>query len=219
MGIEDVRLCLPNNIDNTNSTLIYNGNRGLPDGNMEVELGSVDLITGVTVPPKFPHIPNQGRLEKNWTIIPNNGPNNKMVYGWSPLLIGDIVTNNDNDTKFVKTHEYNTPNFFKHLRGSTNGQLIDDEIWMICHSVSYEDRRYYYHLMVVLDSTTFELKRYSPFFTFEKEKVEYTLGFVYNKAKDDKSQDEFLIGYSTMDRKTEYIVVPKSRFDGLFLQN
>lgn len=229
VGIEDVRLYLSNNTDNINSTLIYNGNRGLPGGKMEIELGSVDMTSGATVPPQFPHIPNQGRLEKNWTIIPNGMADaTKMIYGWSPLLIGDIVTgtgtdigtNNDtdNETTFVKTHEYKTPYFFKYLRGSTNGQLIDDEIWTICHLVSYEDRRYYYHLIVVLDSTTFELKRYSPFFTFEKEKVEYTLGFVYNKARDDKSQDEFLIGYSTMDRKTDYVVVPKSRFDGLFLQ-
>ena len=222
VGIEDVRLFLSNNTDNINSTLIYNGNRGLPGGKMEIELGSVDMTTGATVPPQFPHIPNQGRLEKNWTIIPNGTSNvTKMIYGWSPLLVGDIVTgtgtDTDNETTFVKTHEYKTPYFFKYLRGSTNGHLIDDEIWTICHLVSYEDRRYYYHLMVVLDSTTFELKRYSPFFTFEKEKVEYTLGFVYNKARDDKSQDEFLIGYSTMDRKTDYIVIPKSRFDGMLI--
>ena len=225
VGIEDVRLFQA--ADPLGHSLVYNGNRGLPNGNMEVELGSVNLTSGETVPPQFPHIPNQGHLEKNWVILPNNGPNAKMVYGWSTLLIGDIVTgtdtgngtDSDTETKFVKTHEYKTPHFFKYLRGSTNGLLIDDEIWILCHLVSYEDRRYYYHLMVVLDSTTFELKRYTPFFTFEKEKVEYTLGFVYNKARDDKSQDEFLIGYSTMDRKTEYTVVPKSRFDGMFLQN
>ena len=212
VGIEDVRLFR----DNTNpSMLMYNGNRGLPGGNMEVEVGSVNLETGETIPPRFPHIPDQGRLEKNWVLLPvSANQTTKIIYGWSPLLIGDIVQDETDPkiTNFVKTHEYNTPQFFKHLRGSTNGLVIDDEIWFICHSVSYEDRRYYYHLVVALDRETFALKRYTPFFTIEKEKVEYTLGFTYNKMA-----DEFLIGYSIMDRRTEYVVVPKSRFDGMLL--
>jgi hypothetical protein len=64
------------------------------------------------------------------------------------------------------------------MRGSTNGVVIDDEIWFICHLVSYEDRRYYYHIMVVLDKNSYRLKSYTPLWTFEKQKVEYTLGMV-----------------------------------------
>ena len=47
-------------------------------------------------------------------------------------------------------------------------------------------------------------------FTFEGEKVEYTLGFV---ALDDK----FLIGYSIMDRETKYITVGKSTVDDMMI--
>jgi hypothetical protein len=35
---------------------------------------------------------------------------------------------------------------------------IDDEIWFICHLVSYEESRHYYHVMVVLDKNYYHLK-------------------------------------------------------------
>jgi predicted GH43/DUF377 family glycosyl hydrolase len=99
-----------------------------------------------------------------------------------------------------------TPYFFKHVRGSTNGVEIGDEIWFLCHLVSYEDRRHYYHLFVVLDKSTYKLKKYTELFTLERQKVEYSLGFVV-------LGDEFLIGYSLMDKCTKYATIPKARFD------
>ena len=228
VGIEDVRLC--KNMDpydlSDGQSVTYNGNRCLKSGSMEIEVGKVDIVTGETVPPKYPHIPGQGSLEKNWvflehTIDPNTGDTTqKMVYGWSPLIVGDLIhasnakeseqdTSSSSQTVFSKTHEIPTPAFFKQLRGSTNGLTIGQEIWFICHAVSYEDRRYYYHIVVVLDSTTLQLKRYSPFFTFEKEKVEYTLGFTYQEE-----DDTFLIGYSVMDRRLDYVVIGRDTFEG-----
>jgi hypothetical protein len=110
------------------------------------------------------------------------------------------------------THEQPTPNFFRWVRGSTNGVTIGDEVWFICHVVSYEDRRYYYHLFVVLDKTTMKMKRYTRMFTFEKEKVEYTLGFIYMER-----EQQFLIGYSVMDRETKYMAISKKNIDTLFI--
>jgi hypothetical protein len=106
----------------------------------------------------------------------------------------------------VVTDEIETPNFFKWLRGSTNGVIIGDEIWFLTHLVSYEDRRFYYHCMVVLDSKTMKLKKYSNLFTFEKSPVEYTLGMVF-------IDETLLIGYSIMDRETKYIGVSLDEFD------
>jgi len=80
-------------------------------------------------------------------------------------------------------HTIKTPPFFSYIRGSTNGVNIGNEIWLLCHVVSYERRRFYYHVFVVLDDKTYELKRYTKMFTFEKEKVEYSLGFVYFENK------------------------------------
>ena len=114
--------------------------------------------------------------------------------------------------KLKITSEQETPNFFRWVRGSTNGVRIGGEVWFICHVVSYEDRRYYYHIIVVLDLFTMKLKRYTKMFTFEKEKVEYTLGFVYMEK-----EQQLLIGYSVMDRETKYIAVSKKNIDTLFM--
>jgi hypothetical protein len=106
----------------------------------------------------------------------------------------------------IVTHEIETPHFFKWLRGSTNGVTINNEIWFLTHLVSYEDRRFYYHCVVVLDSNTMKLKKYSNLFTFEKSPVEYTLGMVL-------LDDALLIGYSIMDKETKYIGVSIDKFD------
>jgi hypothetical protein len=66
--------------------------------------------------------------------------------------------------------------------------------------------------VVALDVETFELKRYTALFTFEKEKVEYTLGFV------EYDETSLLIGYSVMDRETKYMVVKKSVFDAMMIR-
>jgi hypothetical protein len=144
----------------------------------------------------------------------------KCIYGWQPLRIGNIIDHPDSKIdnknnpirKMVVTNEFTTPNFFRWVRGSTNGQRVGDEIWFICHLVSYEDRRYYYHIFVALDAKTMELKRYSRIFTFEKEKVEYTLGFVYLEES-----RELLIGYSLMDRETKYMTISRDKVEELFL--
>ena len=57
-----------------------------------------------------------------------------------------------------------------------------------------------------------QLKRYSKLFTFEKEKVEYTLGFVFMER-----ENQFLIGYSIMDRETKYMAISKQNMESLFL--
>jgi hypothetical protein len=68
--------------------------------------------------------------------------------------------------------------------------------------VSYEDRRYYYQIFVVVDAETYVPKKYTPWFTFEKKKVEYSLGFVYIE-----DLDVLFIGYSLMDSETKYMTV------------
>jgi glycosyltransferase involved in cell wall biosynthesis len=109
---------------------------------------------------------------------------------------------------FQKTHEIATPQFFRHVRGSGNGIVIGDEIWFVCHIVSDESRRYYYHLMVVLDLSTYQVKGYTPMFTFEKKPIEYTLGFIY--LAESKTM---VFGYSLLDRETKYMEIEKSWFD------
>lgn len=181
------------------------------------------------------YMEGQQQVEKNWLLFEDANGKTKVIYNWHDLVIGDLLPKDlqkdaesevDSDDEieesdktpesggyvFEKTHAIRTPPLFKYFRGSTNGILVDNEIWFICHVVSYEDRRYYYHAFVVLDATTYEPLRFTPMFTFEGEKVEYTLGFVYQA-----DQEQFLIGYSKMDRSTHYLAVKKDVVESMMV--
>ena len=210
VGLEDVKLF------SYKGKLYYNANRGLSYGNIVVEHGEIDLETGNTNSMFLRGI-RQNSVEKNWVLFEDGNGDMKCIYKWFPLTIGNIITSITENTlekpeiNYEITNEIGTNSLFKHLRGSTNGVRVDNEIWFICHSVSYEDRRYYYHIIVAIDPITYVIKRYTPLFTFDKEKVEYTLGFTYKNG-------ELTIGYSIMDKKSEYIVVEKSTVEQMFTQ-
>lgn len=213
VGLEDVRLFLKD------GKLHYNANRGLSYDCMVVENGTINLKSQTTLSTLVKK-ESQRNIEKNWVLFRDGALDTKIVYEWHPITVGIhrdhpnklIDGNNKPITQFHPTHSIDTPPFFKWLRGSTNGVNIGNEIWFICHLVSYEDRRHYYHIFVVLDSATYQVLRYSKLFTFEKEKVEYTLGFVYIE-----SLREFAIGYSIMDKETKYIAVSKENVEALFV--
>jgi len=198
VGLEDIRLYAQND------TIFYNANRGLKNGEMKVEHGKIDLLAQKCTNSVFLQRDGSGSLEKNWVLFEDETSTTPaIIYGWSPLIIGKIEGD-----KFIETNQQISPPCFKHLRGSTNGVKIGDEIWFLCHAVSYEDRRYYYHMLVVLDANTHKVKKYTPYFTFEKEKVEYTLGFSYFE-----NENELIIGYSIYDKMTKYAVFDKTYFD------
>jgi hypothetical protein len=211
VGLEDVRLF------SNNDTLLFNANRGLDYSKMVIETGTIKNGSSSS---NLVYTDDQRDIEKNWVMFKNGDREMKTIYGWSPLKIGDVIDDPDKKIdekgqilkKLKITSVENTPNFFRWVRGSTNGVRIGDEVWFICHIVSYEDRRYYYHIVVVLDVFTMKLKRYTRLFTFEKEKVEYTLGFVFMER-----EQQFLIGYSVMDRETKYLAISKQNMETLFL--
>ena len=238
VGLEDVRIFY----SKSQNKLLYNANRGLGPSNIVVEHGQVvtrseheheqeqeqdnkKQESSTKVNPGAIYMEGQHQVEKNWILFNGKDGKTKAIYNWHNLVIGDIVPDNeplDSDDEvdapetvgyvFQKTHEIQTPPMFKHFRGSTNGILIGNEIWFICHVVSYEDRRYYYHVICTLDATTYEVKRCTPMFTFEGEKVEYTLGFVYREE-----ENVFWIGYSKMDRSTHYMEISKSAVENLMI--
>ena len=202
--------------------------KGKKNKNVAIEqpLPSVKVQTAGLI-----HMDGERDVEKNWVLFEDAAGNLKVVYNWRDLVIGDIVPNESSSKEYTfrKTHTIQTPPIFKYFRGSTNGIRIGNEIWFICHSVSYEDRRYYYHVFFTLDAITYEVKRFTPFFTFDGDKVEYTLGFVYREDEveltktsnadgtkfnlssgADNSDGTFWIGYSKMDRTTHYMAIRKS---------
>jgi tetratricopeptide (TPR) repeat protein len=212
VGIEDIRLFMYNDI------LYFDGNRSVKPQTMCIEFGKINLLSQHTVS-SIVKCENQTQIEKNWVLFKDSSKELKMIYNWYPMTVGshgdhpDALVDEKNrpNTFLTITHEINTPPFFKNIRGSTNGINIGNEIWFICHIVSYESRRHYYHVIVVIDDTSYELKRFTKMFTFENEKVEYTLGFEYLHEK-----HRFIIGYSAMDNCTKYMLVSKQDIDDLF---
>jgi tetratricopeptide (TPR) repeat protein len=174
-------------------------------------------------------------VEKNWIFLPGGGISGneiceKMVYNWHPLVVGDYTHREtgvkDYDYLYRNMQEFPTPPIFKYFRGSTNGIRVGKEIWCLCHIVSYEDRRYYYHTIVALDSETYRPLRFTGFFTFEKEKVEYSLGMTEETVVYDFGSKEMggrtvkekylLFGYSTMDRTTKTCMISKKVLEEMF---
>lgn len=203
---------------------------------MAIECGSINLKTGKTESSILKKTDDMKAIEKNWTLFkgldqplvdkrpqdaahPAKQDDNqcvttaggytngalRIVYGWYPFTVyeKDIL---------IRTMENNQPPFFKDVRGSCNGIRVKSETWFLCHTVSYEDRRYYYHIIVALDTETAKVKRWTKYFTFDGKPVEYALGFLY-----DEKNNEFLLGHSTMDRTTEYLKVGKGVLDSLFM--
>jgi len=206
VGIEDIRLFVNDGI------LHFNGNRGVSYGHIAIETGTIDFVAQ-RANSKLATKQNIRRVEKNWVLFPNKNTLN-VIYQWHPLIIGeyaDCIEDNTSMALFVPKVNVQTPHFFKSMRGSTNGVVIGENIWFITHLVSDEDRRYYYHVFVLLDKTTYAVKKYSIPFTFEKKNIEFTLGFVYLEQ-----QEQLLIGYSTNDSTSKYVAITKSAAESLF---
>jgi len=213
IGLEDIRLYSHNN------QLYYNANRGIGSRQMMVENGEIDLSQQTAIS-RFIKKKGQNQIEKNWVLINST----TVIYKWFPLTIGVIPSfDNSNimngihpDAEFCQTHEMETPAFFKDVRGSTNAVRVGDELWFIAHLVSYEDRRYYYHLFIALDERTFALKKYTKLWTFEKSAVEYTLGFqLLGESVADNPL--FLIGYSLMDKETKFMTIDKNYIENMMI--
>ena len=198
VGLEDVRF----HYHTPNNTIYYTANRGLGFGKMVVEHGIFNPVSMTVQESRFMEIDGQGPIEKNWTMFtyPEDPKSVYMVYKWHPLTIGKIQNN-----RLIVTKKTETPHLFHYCRGSIGNMVVGDEIWFLCHCVSYEDRRYYYHIMVMLDKKSLDVKRVSNLFTFEKEKVEYCSGM-------DLVDSTVRFAYSTMDRTTKVVSVPVNWF-------
>jgi tetratricopeptide (TPR) repeat protein len=142
--------------------------------------------------------PNNRKCEKNWTLF-HTADTLHCVYEWHPLTICNLKNNTLSIIKKIKT-----PPFFELIRGSTNGYLVEknNEIWFVCHIVSHENVRHYMHIIIILDSRTFEIKSSTYPFTFENIPIEYCLGCIV-------SDTNVILTYSTNDSTSNILCVPK----------
>jgi glycosyltransferase involved in cell wall biosynthesis len=186
VGVEDMRIQVC-----PDGSLCFTGNRGLADGRMVVEKGVIDTESGVAKSVLLEY-EAAAKCEKNW-VLTGDG---RVIHSWHPLVVGLTEEN-----RFIKKEQRKTPAFFRFLRGSSHGVMVRGELWFLCHMVSHEDRRYYYHIFVVVDPTTLEVRRWSKLMTFTGEPVEYSCGFVVQ-------EDRLLVGFSVMDRSSSLLSVP-----------
>lgn len=208
VGLEDIKLI------NIGDVLHYSCNRGINANKIQVEYGSID--NNGRCDSKLLKLKGANSIEKNWVFFEEKSSGKlQFIYNWYPLQIGNFINDQEGENYNTCINiKLSSPSFFKHIRGSTNGVYIGHELWFLCHVVSYENRRFYYHLFVVLDSTNeFKVKKYSQLFTFDGHPVEYTTGFVY-----DEDKKQFLIGYSTNDSTTKCMNLNKRYIDNLFIE-
>jgi tetratricopeptide (TPR) repeat protein len=201
IGSEDIKLY------HNGEYIEYTANRITPGCNFQVEYGSYNYLNNTNISSLILSMHKPQLYEKNWTLFQNHKDEQRIVYKWSPLTICQRM----ND-KINIINEINTPYLFKNLRGSTNGLHVGNEIWFLCHLVSHENRRYYYHMFVAINIETYQVIKYSQLFTFDNEPIEYSLGFIHVKK-----DDTFLIGYSTNDNKTKFMTINKCVIDEMFI--
>ena len=190
-GVEDVKIFAEGD------GLLYMGTcEG--GGALTMGFGSYDFTTNklISVPQTSP---NGRSCEKNWCYFRAADGVRRILYEWSPLTILD--TNLRSLSK-----KDSVPAFFRDVRGSSNGCIVGDEIWFLCHIAHYSTPRHYYHLLVVLDSTTLNFKRHSILFKFHDDCIEYALGLVVETER-------LLMSYSRMDSTSAVIALPRSVVD------
>jgi hypothetical protein len=211
IGLEDIRLF------NYNNELWFNANR-MVNGSLCIEHGKIDLVNKSVISSFLDYVGATGNTEKNWiSFVKNN--EKYQIYKWYPLTICSYNQQSPSyDKNTIKIENYksiDTPRLFSIIRGSTNGVKVWEggkgEIWFICHLVSYESRRYYYHIIVVLDEESLTLKRYSNIFTIRRNPVEYILGFTY-----DSTNKNFFISYSIMDKTSEIAMISYDDLESYF---
>lgn len=131
-------------------------------------------------------------IEKNWVFLPSG----QIIYDWFPLTICSKKENQlQVDKKLIM------PGIFNLIKGSTNGVKFQDEILFICHITSNTSRENndYFHLFVMLDVETFNVKRWSDVFKFENQKVEFCLGLLIEENK-------IFLTYSCWDRQSKLAI-------------
>jgi hypothetical protein len=218
IGIEDVRIFT----DSESQELLYIGTGYHKNNKIGIMYGKYDLDTLDVHVNELTQNFHNSDCEKNWVIFRCKDENH-IIYNWYPLQICKLDTENYS-IRVVETK--NMPKIFSRIRGSTCGfeykkkigennntnitiSIEETEIWFVCHIVSYEQPRHYYHVICVFDSDM-NLLRYSAPFKFEGECIEYCLSIVVE-------DENVYINYSTWDRTTRIGVYDKKYIDSLLV--
>ena len=173
-GLQDIRLFKFKNTIYYTGNVVFNykdSDNTLKRGS-NIEFGTYDIennkITGEIIRPF-----KKRMCEKNWALF-NDNKKIYCIHSWYPINIGFIRKD-----KFISKILIEAPTFFKQIRGSTHGIIINNSILFMCHFVCYSKPRQYYHIFVKINKKTFKYENHSYPFTFENQPIEYCCGMIY----------------------------------------
>ena len=196
-GVEDVKV-----FEHKDKLLFLGSVEDPESGLIRVGHGTYELDKNCLTSLPFPS-PEGRECEKNWCYFHDAAGELRVLNDWSPLTVGKV-----SDGKLeLLTKNPSVPEFFRDLRGSSHGFRVagtggKDEVWFLCHIANYTTPRTYYHILVVLDGTTLEVKRHSILFKFADESIEYALGLIVEPA-------QILISFSRFDRTSAVLTMPR----------
>ncbi len=185
-----------------------NGRSAMIMGDYNIETGEIN--GGVPI-----QSPNQDSwAEKNWIpivkkkeVIFGDGELKEIdelmfIYKWYPLEVGVIEDGGTNGyTKRLRIVDRVYPDnaIFSKIRGSTMFEEVDEGLLGLVHYSEEHSPRHYYHMMILLDKETFEVKKYSEPFCFEKLGIEFCIGFTVQEWEDE-IDNEYVFWISRHDR-------------------
>ncbi len=158
LGLEDVRLC-GNTFTATTREFSYCARNRIVHGS----------FSDMTFAPVRP--PTETECEKNWLPLDES----RVIYCWHPLTIGQICHTAE-AAKLIVEKTFDTPEWFRHLRGSAPPFKVGAELWALTHVVCPYAPRNYLHLWVTMDAKTLEPLAHTPPFYLHHLGIEYCLG-------------------------------------------
>jgi len=217
LGVEDIRIFK----DNEKNQILFTGTGLHENGNIGIMIGNYNTDCSTLNANELKCSFRNSDCEKNWVFV-DYKKETHMIYSWNPLKIGKV---NKNNSLLELVDEKKMPNLFSNVRGSSCGfkynkimkgiieeleiTIEKDELWFILHLVSYEQPRFYYHLIAVFDENM-NLLRYSAPFKFGDTCIEYSLSIVVE-------QERVLINYSEWDRTTKIAEFDKKYIDSILI--
>jgi hypothetical protein len=131
--------------------------------------------------------PVDSMCEKNWVPLPKYNTESGeweewFVYKWCPFELGRL--DSTGTLRIEKRFETNKSVFGK-IRGSTTFTDYGDGEHLVglVHFSEEHTPRHYYHMLVLLDRETFEPRKYSDTFLFEKLAIEFCIGMYCNPTE------------------------------------
>jgi len=192
---------------NVEDRLVFIGTEYHKNNKIGISWGDYKIVNNSLEPKEITQDFVNSDCEKNWVFC-NYKEETHIIYSWSPLRICKI---DENTSKLNLVETKKLPKYFKNVRGSSSGFTYENEIWFICHIVSYETPRHYYNIISVFDENM-DLLRYSFPFKFSDQCIEYSLGLIVEDT-------QIIMTYSELDKSSKIGIFDKSYIDKLLICN